>query len=44
MGGSVTVGFKDGDRFVNTSLQTQGFAVLNAENELMGLFNSFKGC
>ena len=44
MGGSVTVGFKDGDRFVNTSLQTQGFAVLNAENELRGLFNSYKGC
>ena len=42
MGGSVYVGFKDGDRFVQTSLQTQGFAVTNAENELMGLFNKCK--
>ena len=39
MGGSVSVGFKDGDKYVQTSLQTQGFAVTNAQNELMGLFN-----
>lgn len=39
MGGSVCVGFKDGDRFIQTSMQTKGFAVTNAQSELMGLFN-----
>ena len=40
MGGSVYVGFKDGDRYVQTSLQTQGYAVTNAQNQLMGLFSN----
>ena len=39
MGGSVNVGFKDGDKFIQTSLQTQGFAVTNAEYELRALFD-----
>ena len=39
MGGSVCVGFKDGDRFIQTSMQTKGFAVTNAQSELMELFN-----
>ena len=39
MGGSVCVGFKDGDRFIQTSMQTKGFAVKNAQSALMGLFN-----
>ena len=39
MGGSVSIGFKDGGKIVQTSLQKQGFAVTNAQNELMGLFD-----
>ena len=39
LGGSVCVGFKYGDRFIQTSMQTKGFAVTNAQSELMGLFN-----
>ncbi len=39
MGGSVCIGFKIGDRFMKASMQEKGFAVTNAQNELMGLFN-----
>ena len=39
MGGSVSISFKDGGKIVQTSLQKQGFAVTNAQNELMGLFD-----
>ena len=38
MGGDVFVGFKDGDKYVSTSLHEQGFAVQNAEYELKKLF------
>ncbi|MBR3142053.1 MAG: hypothetical protein IKF09_02765 [Clostridiales bacterium] len=40
MGGSVYVGFKDGDSYRVTSLQEQSFAVTAAQNELMDLFNN----
>ena len=40
MGGSVCVGFKNGDSFRVTSLQEQGFAVTAAQNDLMNLFNN----
>ncbi len=40
MGGSVYVGFKDGDKYVQTSLQEQGYAVTTAQSQLMGLFNN----
>ena len=39
MGGSVSISFKDGDKYTQASMQKQGFAVTNAQNELMGLFN-----
>ena len=39
MGGSVNISFKDGDKYTQASMQKQGFAVTNAQNELMGLFN-----
>ena len=39
MGGNVFVGFKDGDKYVVTSLQEQGFEVQAAHHELMGLFS-----
>ena len=40
MGGNVFVGFKDGDKYVGTSLQEQGFEVQAAHHELMGLFSN----
>ena len=40
MGGSVTIGFKNGDNYMQASMQRQGFAVNNAQSELMGLFGS----
>ena len=40
MGGDVYVGFKDGDKYIQTALHKQGNAVLNAQHELMGLFNN----
>ena len=38
MDSDVFVGFKDGDKYVSTSLHEQGFAVQNAEYELKKLF------
>ena len=40
MGGDVYVGFKDGDKYVRAALHKQGNAVLNAQHELIGLFNN----
>lgn len=40
MGGSFYVGFKDGDKYMVTSLQDYGFVVQTAHYELMGLFNN----
>ena len=39
MGGSVNISFKDGDKYVHTSMNKQGFAVNSAQSELSGLFN-----
>ena len=40
MGGSVNISFKDGDSYIHTSLQEQGYAVMAAQGELMNLFNN----
>ena len=40
MGGSVYVGYKDGDSYVQSSLQEKGYAVTTAQGELMNLFNN----
>jgi hypothetical protein len=40
MGGDVFVGFKDGDKYVSTSLHEHGFEVQAAHYELMGLFSN----
>lgn len=40
MGGSVYVSFKNGDSYIHTSLQEQGYAVSAAKSELMALFNN----
>ena len=40
MGGSIYVTFKNGDSYIQTSLQEQGYAVSAAQNELMNLFNN----
>ena len=40
MGGSVNITFKDGDSYIHTSLQEQGYAVTSAQGELMDLFNN----
>lgn len=38
MGGAVNVTFKDGDKYIQTSLQKQGFAVMSAQGQLTELF------
>lgn len=38
MGGAVYVSFKDGDKYIYTSLQEQGYAVQSAQTSLMSLF------
>ena len=38
MGGSVSVTFRKDGKYIQTSLQKQGFAVTNAEGQLRGLF------
>ena len=38
MGGSVYITFKNGDKYIQTSLQTQGFVVTKVQGELMALF------
>lgn len=40
MGGSVNVSFKNGDSYIHTSLQEQGYAVSAAQCALMALFNN----
>ena len=40
MGGSVNITVKDGDSYIHTSLQEQGYAVTAAQGELMNLFNN----
>ena len=39
VGGSVSIAFKDGDKYIQASLQTHGFMVTKAQYALMELFN-----